>query len=143
LLGHTDLAYVRSLPKLRMGDLITTERGDQLLHRDTRGHPEPPALELRGADGAVVPCLDIAIRDTECLFTPAHGIEEDPEPLLSDDEAAELEAAIEHDAALIREWMDAGDPLNQSVRAGDEPWQESTLPRYQIMVTLFDDGAVP
>jgi hypothetical protein len=131
------------MPKLRMGDLITTALGERVLETGAAGHPEVPDLELRGADG-VIPAADIAIRDTEYLLAIARRLEDEPEPILPDEEAAELEAGIEHDAALVAEWMDAAEgPDLSDVHVGEEPWQESAWPRYQIMVFLHDDAAIP
>lgn len=127
-----------------MGDLITTELGDRVLETEAPGHPEVPDLELRGADGVAIEAEDIAIRDTEYLLATARRLEDEPEPVLPDEEAAELEAAIEHDAARVAEWMDAAEgPDLSDVHVGDEPWQESAWPRYQIMVFLYDDAAIP
>ena len=144
LIGHTDLGYVRSTEKLRMGDLITTEIGDRVLETDAAGHPAVPDLELRGPDGVAIPAKDIAIRDTEYLLAIARRLEDEPEPILPDEEAAALEAAIEDDAALVAEWMDAAEGPELSDGQGrDVPWQEAAWPRYQILVFLFDDAAIP
>ena len=132
------------MPRHRMGDLVPTDLGDRLLPGATHGRGDPLDFELRGPDGGLIPTADIGVNDCEYLLAMARKAEDDPEPILGDEEAAELQAAIEHDAALIAEWFDASDSVDLGdVHVGDEPWQESPFPRYQILVTLFDDADIP
>lgn len=122
-------------------DLGTTEYADLA---EAFTHEESLELELRGADGLIVPTESIAIQDTHFLLELVREIEEDESTLLlSDDDATELAADIEHDAAIIEELFENEPPDFSDPGAGDEPWQESPYPRYQIMVRLLDDDAIP
>lgn len=101
-------------------------------------HFDALGLELRGPDGSVVPTEWIDVRDTEFLLSlvEEHEREEDIFGASEDDEVdPELEAAIEHDLALIEE-SHANPPE-------DESWDERPFPRFQIQVGLNDDSAIP
>jgi len=191
LLGETELAYTRWMPKLRGGDFFPTEFGETLMPIATGGPvamkelvkamrdahcgsddtPASPrgrrattpqitaaeaelesavkrrdalALELRRPDGSIVPTEDIDIRDTERFW----NIEQDDDDLgFGDDDIddafndetedeSEIELAILHDLEIINE-----------IRAArgfvpDEPWGHE-FPRYQILLRLLDDAAIP
>lgn len=88
-------------------------------------------LELRGPDGAVVPCDDICIRDSEYLLTLADSIDDDAwYESLDDDARAELDASVEHDIAIIEECLD---------HDAAAPWRpETELRRYQLQIQLRD-----
>lgn len=184
LLGESDLGYVRSMPRHRMGDLITTPLGDRLLpiatgvsravveatrpamERRRNGEPlaqeasgggedadiaeaivhaESLELELRGPDGRVIPTEWVDVRDTEFLLSLAREGEDFEDPLADPD--PEIQAAVEHDLALLDEWAEAREPdgfWRDYDEDGDQPWVEpKSCPRYQIQVRLLDDAAVP
>jgi hypothetical protein len=98
------------------------------------------ALELRRPDGSIVPTEYIDIRDTELLW----DIEDDEDDLGFDDDEiddesegdSEIELAVLHDLEIIDE-----------IRAArgfvpDEPWGHE-FPRYQILLRLLDNAAIP
>jgi len=109
-----------------------------------QAHCDALELELRRADGSVVPTEWIDVRDTEYLHELALEFEEEDErhdaifgerPL-----DPELEAAVEHDLAVMEE-----------MRGGDEPdldldldaESETEWPRYQLQIMLRDDLDLP
>lgn len=95
-------------------------------------------LTLHREDGTLVPTESIGIQDTEWLLAQAdrHRAEEDPE---SDDtvDDEELARAVEHDLAIMREWLEENAP---PWKAEEEPGE---LPRYQVHVRLVDEEAMP
>lgn len=96
-------------------------------------------LELRGPDGSVIPTEWIDVRDTEFLQSLVDDRERDEDIFGSPEDSEfdpELEAAIEHDLAIIEEWH-ADDPPT------DESFEAPTFPRYQIQVGLENDAAIP
>ena len=184
LLGTSDLDYVRCIPRLRSGDLISTEFGESILpvaagvpptsialgHAlktagadvplDDRGlrmrrMPEYVAfeaavaarealhLELRGPDGSVIPTESIDVRDTEYLLSLAvdddWSDELEPtwlEDLDLEDDLIEVEASDE-----VVPFEERERSFYEELEAMREPERE--WPRYQLMVTLIDDAAIP
>ena len=114
----------------------TTEYADLV---EAVAHREGLDLELRGARGEIIPVEDIAMIDTEYLLSLVDENKE-PRPLigLSVEEVKELEEQIDEAVQEMLDEMDFDEPW----RADDED-AESTLPRYQIQVHLFDDCDVP
>jgi hypothetical protein len=142
LLGETELDYMRCMPGHRMGDLTPSALGERLLASEV--HLDSLALELRGLDGRVIPTQWIDVRDAAFAAILARDPIDDAD--YPDDEDPEIQAAIDHDVALIREWMDAREPdgfWKDYDDDGDRPWLESSFPRYQIQIRLVDDGAIP
>jgi hypothetical protein len=97
-------------------------------------------LELRRADGTVVPTEWIDVRDTEYLLELAREFEEDDErreAIFGERPTdPELEAAIEHDLAVMDELHGEDEP---DLGIDDEPeW-----PRYQLQIMLRDDLDLP
>jgi len=95
------------------------------------------SLELRGPTGAVIPTEWIDIRDTEYLAALGEELaaELELEPL-----DPEIEAAVEHDLAVLEEegFFDDDEPWR-----GNEPRFDRPPARYQIHVALLDDMSVP
>lgn len=97
------------------------------------------ALELRRADGSIVPTEDIDIRDTELLW----DIEPDDDDLGFDEESdCEFEDEPEDDPSVLHDLE-----IIEEIRAArgvvpDEP-SGHEFPRYQIMLRLLDDAAIP
>lgn len=95
------------------------------------------ALELRAADGSVIPTESIHITDTEYLLALGRECEEEDEAL--GDGASEnamdreVEAALEE---LLAKFDEEHPPW-----ARDEPEREPA--RFQISVTLLNDWAIP
>jgi hypothetical protein len=161
LLGTTDLSWARSLPRQRAGDLHPTPLGETLLpvacgarpalrlHGHDFEHPavrtaiarsEALRLELRGPDGEVVATEDLWIQDSEYLRSIADEpppCAEDPSPEWMED--LELDAYDpEREAELAElEIPDLPEPEE------DEAPEEREWPRYQVMLTLVDDAAIP
>jgi hypothetical protein len=100
-------------------------------------------LELRTSDGSVIPTESISIQDTHYLLELAREIEDDVDFMLEGDDVSNPTASIDHDVALLDEWFEDEGPDLTDVSVGDEPWQESPYPRYQIQVQLIDDRSVP
>ena len=132
VLGETDLGYTRWKPRFRGGWFHLTDPAATIEHGNEQH------LELRRADGTVVPTEWIDIRDTEYLLSLA-----DPDDL-DDDENLDpkLKAEIEHDVAMFEEWIrerDAGEEWK--AEASSDP--EGEFPRYQVQLMLLDDQAIP
>lgn len=114
----------------------TTEYADTVA---AQAHYDALELELRGPDGAVIPTEWIDVRDLEFLEALVDEREREEDIFgSSEDEAIdpELEAAIQHDLAIIDEWH-ANDPPE------DESWEEPEPLRYQIQVGLVSDASIP
>lgn len=140
LIGHTELSYVTCMPRSRMGEFIPTGVGLEMLIANER--LEGPELELRDEHGRVIPTEHISAQDCNRLarlgLDDTASYEFDEEDL---DE--ETRAAIDHDAALIEEWMAAREPDDLWKDYGEDvPWDESK-PFYQIFVQLYDENAIP
>jgi hypothetical protein len=105
-------------------------------------------LELRRDDGSAVPTLEIGIQDTEHLLPLVEeGFDDDIDTSDADDELKalaerypELQAAIEHDAALLEQAMREDDPTPDWL---SEIVNRQSFPRYQIHVLLSDGLAIP
>lgn len=166
-IGETDLGFVRSEVAVRVGWFHPNAEGERLLtrllpplamraHLDRDAwradlaapahHAEAHPLALHREDGAVVPTRSIGIQDMHALLAAAELEEARREALPwtpeHDDEDADDEALAIHlddlddDDALL-----AGDPEELGDWApDDEPIEH---PRYQILLELVDDGAIP
>jgi hypothetical protein len=104
---------------------------------------EALALELRDANGAVIPTEYVSIRDTYLILQMSEereALNERHADIFGEEMLdPELEADIEHDLALF-ESDDFFDDFDS------EPWRpdgEPELPRYQIHVSLLHEGAIP
>ena len=139
LLGTTDLAWARALPRHRAGDLHPTPLGETLLPAARGSHAELP-LELRGPDGEVVPTEDLWIQDSEYLLAVADEtpLPDEPEPEWMDD--LEADAWDPELDAMLAEVPDLPDPPEPD---DDEPEEAREWPRYQVMLRLIDDAAIP
>lgn len=117
----------------------TTEYADLAA---ARTHRESLELQLRAPDGSLVPTEWIDVRDIELLLSL---IDEDEDTLESEPYDPELEAAIEHDVALIEEWFadeESGDQgWDAEPDTEEDSWQERrSMPRYQIQVLLAPEA---
>ena len=140
LIGHTELSYVTCMPRSRMGEFVPTDVGLEMLITNER--LEGIELELRDEAGRVIPTEQISTQDCNRL---ARLGGEDAETYEFDEEDLddETRAAIDHDAALIEEWMAAREPDDLWKDYEDDvPWDESK-PFYQIFVHLYDENAIP
>jgi hypothetical protein len=140
LIGHTELSYVTCVPRSRLGELIPTELGLELLI--VNEHLEGLELQLRDESGGVIPTEHISTHD----FTRPSPLGADDVEGLDFDEAAlddETRAAIEHDAALIQEWMADSEPDDLWKDYQDDVSWDDGRPFYQIVVQLYDDHAIP
>jgi hypothetical protein len=119
----------------------TTEYADAA---EAFAQAESLELGLRAPDGAVIPTESVRVQDTHYLLELAREDEERFEREYFGDELdPRIAADIEHDAALIAEWFADEDLDLSDVSVGDEPWQVSQFPRYQIQIHLEDDRSVP
>jgi hypothetical protein len=159
LLGTTDLAWARSLPRQRAGDIAPTPIGATLLpvacgvrpalrqHGHDFAHPAVRAaveqsdalrLELRGPDGEIVPTEDLWIQDSEYLRALS-----DERPLSSEDPGPEWLEDLELDAydpemeLAELEIPDFPEPED------DDEAEEREWPRYQVMLVLVEETAIP
>ena len=138
-IGETDLGFVRCEVAVRAGWFHPNAAGERLLPRIL------PPLALHREDGSVVPTRHLTIQDAHALLAVAeleearrealpwapecHALDEDDEPVaihVEDDDEVLL-AGVPPDLAV--EWA-----------PDDEPTEH---PRYQIILELVDDGAIP
>lgn len=147
LVGTTDLAYVRCMPRQRAGDLHPADCPDVLAAAD---RCEPLDLELRAPDGEIVATEHIFVQDTERLLARAAEAERDA----WDDDEIDVEVDVEVDVEAA-----VGEPVEfDPTRAYDEgllvepemdlyaeleELEPREFPRWQILVTLLDDAAIP
>ena len=129
LIGEADLASERIEPRYCSGT-FTPVPGNEALVPTT-----DPSLQLRDSSGNVVPTEWVTVYDLDADLIDEDDLEFDEQF----DE--ELEASIEHDAALIREWIEARDAehLDQSDNGPFEATEEFS--RYHIQVRLAADAA--
>lgn len=169
-IGETDLGFVRAEVGIRVGWFHPTAEGERLLprilpplamraHLDREAwkgdqaasahHCEAYPLALHREDGSVVPTRDLGIQDMHALLAAAE-LEEarrealpwSPEHDQDTDEDDESLAIHPFDGLDEDEGLLAGDPRDLDVEwaPDDEPVEH---PRYQILVALVDDGAIP
>ena len=140
LLGHTELSYPVCIPEHRMGELTPTDAGLELLL--TNEHLDGLDLQLRDESGRIIPTDHISAHDANSLARlGADAIDEyefDDEELDED-----TRAAIEHDAALIEEWMAEREPDDLRKEYDEEDAWDASRPSYQIFVRLRDANAIP
>lgn len=111
-------------------------------------HLEALEFELRREDGLVVQTDSIGFQDTHRLLARAHEWEAEDidgwtdvgDMLLEPSEDdLEIERAMEHDVALVREWFSQRDGLREwAVGEIDD-----SFPRYQVYVELVDGASIP
>ncbi|MEO5814979.1 MAG: hypothetical protein ABIT20_06835 [Gemmatimonadaceae bacterium] len=149
-------AYVERARQLT-GD-ATMVQGE--LDRSTEGadlsaafhHLEALDLQLRREDGSIIPTEDIGIQDTHRLLELAREAEREMDAECDEwgdvgdlfrepsESERQLEEDVQHDTELIEEMFPQSD--------GFRDWaigklDEDDFPRYQILVQLFDDSALP
>ena len=129
LIGETDLANERVEPRYCSGNFFPVP-GNEMLVPTTDS-----SLQVRGPTGKVIPTDWVNVYDLD-----ADPIDDDD---LGFDEAfdEELEASVEHDAMLIREWIEAREAEDFD-DADDEPFADE-FSRYQIQLKLAKGAALP
>ncbi|GLC26929.1 hypothetical protein [Roseisolibacter agri] len=164
-IGETDLGFVRSAVRIRAGWFHPNAEGERLLprllpplalraHLDrdawkgglaaSAHHADAHPLVLHREDGSVVPTRMLGIQDTVELLAAAEAEEArreslpwTPEHDEDDDDLGPVAIALDDDEALLD-----GDPADLDVEwaPDEEPIEQ---PRYQIILELVDDGAIP
>lgn len=139
LIGHTELSYHVGIPEHRMGELTPTDAGLAILRENE--HLEEVRLQLRDESGRVIPTEHISTQDANRLARLGRQAMEDCE---FDEEELDEETreAIEHDAALIEEWMAQREPDDLWNGYDEDAWDESK-PFYQVVVHLRDPSSIP
>lgn len=140
LIGHTTLSYHVCVPEHRMGELKPSEAGLAILLANE--HLEGMRLQLRDESGHVIPTEHISAQDANRLARLGREAMDNYE---FDDEEAddETRAAIEHDAALIEEWMAQREPEDLWTDYDDEDTWDDSTPFYQLFVHLRDPNSIP
>ena len=143
LIGHTGLSYHVCTRERRMGELTPTDAGLAILMANER--LEGMRLQLRDENGRVIPTEHISTQDANRLARLGRETMENDE--FDEFDAEELDeetrAVIDHDAALIEEWMAAREPDDLwKDYDDDDAWDESK-PFFQIFVHLRDPNAIP
>jgi hypothetical protein len=114
-------------------------RDDETLRADLAAQSdlyEGAALELRAADGSVIPTVSIDVTDTHYLLAPARECEEDD--AMADDG---LESDIDGEALTELEERLAQFDGEYPPWAPDVPEREPA--RFQLYVRLANDWAIP
>ncbi|MGH7636421.1 MAG: hypothetical protein ACREOK_02120 [Gemmatimonadaceae bacterium] len=140
LIGHTELSYHVCIPEHRMGELAPTDAGLAILQENE--HLDEMRLQLRDEGGRVIPTEHISTQDANRLARLGREAMESHE---FDDEELDEEtrAAIEHDAALIEEWMAQREPDDLWNDYDDEDAWDESKPFYQVFVHLRDPNSIP
>ena len=128
LIGETDLVSDRVDARYRSGNFIPVPGTEDLVPTTDS------SLQLRDAGGKIVPTEWVTVYDLDADLIDDEA--DFDEPL---DE--ELEASPNHDAALIREWMAAGE-LDALDDCDDDGFGEE-FSRYQIQLMLAEGAAIP
>ncbi len=168
-IGETDLGFVRSAVGIRVGWFHPNADGERLLprllpplalraHLDREAwagdraasahHCEASPLALHREDGSVVPTRSLGIQDMHALLAAAE-LEEARRETLPWSPEHEQDADVDDEPLAIH----LGDDLDDEALLGGEPappdgeWapddEPVEHPRYQIVVALVDDGAIP
>lgn len=99
-------------------------------------------LSLHREDGTELPTTDIVLQDRH--YWPMPWLEAELDARLTDAQRAEIDAAVEHDVALLREWhpewfdgsADAADDL--PFESAGEPEPVGLRPRYLVHLRLLN-----
>lgn len=168
LVGETDFAFLTSEERQRRGWLIPTEQGEPLaaiaagvsdaMEAALEAYDLEQAaadiaaavdrrdgleLELHDEAGKVIPVERITIRDTVVLMSVGdtrYEADKSWYDSLSDEERRAFDAAI--DGQVESEARGAGRPRHDDF-ADEGPGMVCGLPRYEIVVKLVDDSAIP
>jgi hypothetical protein len=171
VIGETDLGFVRSAVGIRAGWFHPNAHGERVLPRilpplasmrahldrrsgdvgETAHHADAHPLVLHRADGSVVPTRTLGIQDMHQLVALAEWEEARREALAWSPEAGEedeLLASLEADGDGDDCEPLAGDPrLDDAPMEPDAGWapddEPADHPRYQIILELVDEGAIP
>lgn len=140
LIGHTELSYHVCIPEHRMGELTPTDAGLELLQANE--HLYGLDLQLRDESGRIIPTESISAQDANRLARLGREAMENYE---CDDEQLDEEtrAAIEHDVALVEEWMAQREPDDLWKDYDEEDAWDESKPFYQVFVHLRDANAIP
>ena len=140
LIGHTELSYHVCIPEHRMGELAPTDAGLAILRENE--HLDEMRLQLRDESGRVIPTEHISTQDANRLARLGREAMENYE---FDDEEfdEETRAAIDHDAALVEEWMAQHEPHDLWNDYDDEDAWDESKPFYQVFVHLRDPNSIP
>lgn len=103
-------------------------------------------LSLHREDGTELPTSDIVLQDREYWDMP--WLEAELDACLTDQQRAEIDAAVEHDVALLREWhpewfdgsADAVDDL--PFESAGEPEPVGLRPRYLVHLRLLNPTVI-
>ncbi|HEY6827690.1 MAG TPA: hypothetical protein VI259_12605 [Gemmatimonadaceae bacterium] len=131
LIGETDLANDRVDPRYRSGNFIPVPGTEELVPMTDS------SLQLRDADGKVVPTEWVTVYDLDAEINDDEDDEADFDETLDD----ELAASVDHDAAVIREWMAAREAEAFDDCDDDDFCEEFS--RYQIQLLLAEGAAIP
>lgn len=129
LVGEADLANERVEPRYCSGNFFPHPGNEGLFPtRDL-------SLQVRDPSGKLIPTDWVTVYDLD-----GDPIEDDE---LEFDEPydPELEAAIEHDAELIRQWLEEREAEKGFDDTDDEMFGEE-FSRYQIQLKLAEDAAI-
>lgn len=129
LVGEADIANQRVEPRYCSGNFFPLPGNEALFPtRELSLQVRDPAGKVLPTDWVTVYDLDDdAIEDDELEF----GEPYDPE----------LEADIEHDAALIREWLEEREA--EGFEDGKDELFGEEFSRYQIQLKLTEDATIP
>jgi hypothetical protein len=129
LIGETDLADERVEVRYRSGNFFPIPGNETFVPTTD------PLLQLRDESGAHIPTDWMTVYDLDA--DPIDG-EDDVGFVEPFDE--ELDAAIEHDAALIREWIEGRDSEDDE---SDGDLFSDEFSRYQIQLKLAKGASIP
>ena len=129
LIGETDLASDRVDARYRSGNFIPVPGTEELVPTTDS------SLQLRDAGGKVVPTEWLTVYDLDADIV-------DDEADLDEPLDEELEASVDHDAALIREWMAARELEAFDACDDDDDFVEE-FSRYQVQLMLAEGAAIP
>jgi hypothetical protein len=130
LIGEADLASERVEPRYCSGRFIPASGNEELVPTTD------PSLQIRDPSGHVVPTDWVTIYDLD------EDLVEDDDLEFDEPYDPELEASIEHDAALIREWIDAGEAESLDESLDESFGDDEEFSRYHIQIKLAADAAI-
>lgn len=119
-------------------------------HKLTRGAVaalEALRLELRDAEGNVIPTESIALQDTEYLVALGGDIDEpddDWDEIEMNDDSSDADVPPdEFSSALIELGIEEDLTFPDDWDVDSRDWEPCDLPRYQIFVDLIDGKSIP
>jgi hypothetical protein len=129
-IGEADLTSERVEPRYCSGRFIPAPGNEEVVPTTD------PSLQIRDSNGRVVPTDWVTVYDLD------ENLVEDDDLEFDEPYDPELEASIEHDAALVREWIEAREAETVDESDDESFGEDEEFSRYHIQIRLAADAAI-